>query len=294
MFSGSIVALVTPMINDEVDVERLRELVEFHIKNGTQAIVAAGTTGESGTLADDEKRLVIHHVIEQVGDRIPVIAGTAYQSTRHTIELTQMAMKLGADAVLIMTPAFIKPTQEGLYQHYSHIAKAAALPQILYNVPSRTACDLLPETIGRLSAFSNIIGVKEATGNLARIEEIKNYCAGEFDLFSGDDSSARDFMRQGGKGVISVTANVVPKAMFSLCQASLNHEEERADEIQARLLPLHHALFLESNPIPVKWLLAKMGLITEEIRLPLTRLNTTHHKILETALKEAESLKGEL
>ncbi len=281
MFSGSIVALVTPMLNGKIDIERLRALVEFHIKNGTQAIVAAGTTGESGTLTDEEKKQVIYHVIEQVNDRIPVIAGTGSQSTAHTIVLTQMAMALGADAALIMTPGYIKPTQEGLYQHYSHIAKAAALPIILYNVPGRTACDLLPETIGRLSKYANIIGVKEATGDLTRIEAIKNASTTQLDLFSGDDATARDFMRLGGNGVISVTANVAPHLMFKLCEASLRHDEKTADELQAILLPLHDALFLESNPIPTKWVLSKMSLVSEEIRLPLTILSKTHQITLE-------------
>ncbi len=291
MFSGSIVALVTPMQQDKVDIERLRFLVDFHIQRGTQAIVAAGTTGESGTLSDAEKKLVIHHVIEEARERVPVIAGTSSQSTQHTLELTQMAMELGADAALIMTPAYIKPTQEGLYWHYSHIAQNAAIPIILYNVPSRTACDLLPETIGRLSAFANIIGVKEATGNLERIETIKSavsqHSVGQLDLLSGDDTTAREFMRLGGHGVISVTANVVPEPMRSLCDASLNHEEERADMIQKKLLPLHQALFLEANPIPAKWALNKMGLISEEIRLPLTVLSLKHQATLMAAMQTA-------
>jgi 4-hydroxy-tetrahydrodipicolinate synthase len=289
MFSGSIVALVTPMRNNQVDIERLRFLVDFHIQRGTQAIVAAGTTGESGTLSDEEKKLVIQHVIEEARERIPVIAGTASQSTQHTIELTQMAMNLGADAAIIMTPAYIRPTQEGLYLHYNHIAKEVPLPIILYNVPSRTACDLLPETVGRLAAFANIIGIKEATGDLSRIDSIKEsvskYSTGKFDLFSGDDMTGRDFLRQGGNGVISVTANIVPDLMHTLCQASLNHEEESADALQAKLMPLHHALFLEANPIPAKWALAKMGLISEEIRLPLTILSHTHQAALSSAMK---------
>lgn len=293
MFNGSIVALVTPMLNGKIDVERLRSLVEYHIEQGTQAIVAAGTTGEAGTLSDTEKQLVIRHVVEQVNERIPVIAGTASQSTQHTIELTQMAMETGADGALIMTPAYIKPTQEGLYQHYSHIAKAVPLPQILYNVPSRTACDLLPETIGRLSIFSNIVAVKEATGDLTRIQAIKKACSRSLTLLSGDDVTARDFMRQGGEGVISVTANVVPKRMAALCRASLTHEEIQADEIQATLLPLHHALFLESNPIPVKWAVARLGLIIEEIRLPLTPCSKTTQTALELAMKTAGCLTGE-
>lgn len=293
MFNDSIVALVTPMLNGKIDVEHLRSLVEFHIEQGTQAIVAAGTTGEAGTLSDIEKQQVIRHVVDQVHERIPVIAGTASQSTQHTIELTQMAMETGADGALIMTPAYIKPTQEGLYLHYSHIAKAVPLPQILYNVPSRTACDLLPETIGRLSVFSNIVAVKEATGDLTRIPAIKQACSRALTLLSGDDVTARDFMRQGGEGVISVTANVAPKRMAALCRASLAHEETQADEIQATLLSLHHALFLESNPIPVKWAVARLGLIIEEIRLPLTPCSQTTQTALELAMKTAGCFTGE-
>lgn len=285
MFSGSIVALVTPMQNDEIDIDALRALVEFHVKNGTQAIVAAGSTGESGSLSDEEKKQIFLHVIEQVNNRVPVIASTGYQSTKHTIELTEMAMRSGADAVLLMAPAYIRPTQEGLYQHYSHIAKTVPLPQILYNVPGRTACDLLPETIGRLSVYSNIIGVKEATGDLSRIDAIKKHSSGELDLFSGDDPTARDFMRLGGKGIISITANIAPKMMVDLCQACLAHDEKKADEIQQKLLPLHKAMMLEANPIPVKWALFKMGLIDNEIRLPLTSLSEKHQPTLEALLE---------
>lgn len=293
IFGSSIVALVTPMINNEIDIERLRALVEFHIKQGTQAIVAAGTTGESGTLSDKEKQTVIYHVVEQANERIPVIAGTGSQSTEHTIELTTMAMQTGADGVLLMAPAYIKPTQEGLYQHYAHIAESVPLPQILYNVPSRTACDLLPETIGRLSTFANIIGVKEATGDLSRIQAIQKACSRKLALFSGDDASARDFMRQGGDGVISVTANITPHLIAMLCQSSLAHEEEKADALQTQLLPLHKALFLESNPIPVKWALHRLGLIQNSIRLPLTPCTETVQKTLEAAMKIADCFVGE-
>jgi len=290
MFSGSIVALVTPMKGGEVDIENLRQLVEFHIEKGTHSIVAAGTTGESGTLSDEEKKRVISAVVEQVNGRIPVIAGTGSQSTRHTIELTKMAMEQGVDAALIMTPAYIKPTQEGLYLHYAHIAQAVPMPQILYNVPSRTACDMLPETVGRLAGFSNIVGIKEATGKLERINEIKQYTDGKLDLFSGDDPTAKDFMLKGGKGVISVTANVAPQLMVSLCSAALHQKVEEAEAIDSQLAELHKALFLESNPIPVKWALNKMGLIGEDIRLPLTFLSEKHYFSLETAMKKAGCL----
>src|SRR3990167_8609771 len=213
MFKGSIVALVTPMLDDKVDVERLRELVEFHIQEGTHGIVAAGTTGESGTLTHDEKLLVIKTVVHQVRERIPVIAGTAANSTRDCVELTQLAMREGAHAALIMTPAYIKPTQEGLFQHYQHVAESAAMPVILYNVPTRTACDLLPETAVRLSAISNIIGIKEATGDETRLQKILAATDCKMDVYSGDDPTCATWLLNGAKGVISVTANVAPRLM---------------------------------------------------------------------------------
>ena len=285
MFRGSIVALVTPMLDDAVDEERLRELVEFHIEAGTQAIVAAGTTGEAGTLSHDEKCLVIKTVIEQVKERIPVIAGTAANSTKACIELTQYAMTCGAHAVLIMTPAYIKPTQEGLYQHYQQVAKAAAIPIILYNVPSRTACDLLPETVVRLSSISNIVGIKEATGQLSRLQDILNGCEGQMDVYSGDDPTAAEWMMAGAKGVISVTANVAPSLMAKMSHAALNGEDALCMQYNEQLAFLHRVLFVESNPIPTKWALCKMGLMSGEIRMPLTRLADEHHHVVEQALQ---------
>jgi 4-hydroxy-tetrahydrodipicolinate synthase len=288
MFHGSMVALVTPLQNDAVDVRRLRELVEFHIAAGTHAIVAAGTTGEAGTLSREEKYLVIKTVVEQARERIPVIAGTAANATKECIELTRMAMECGAHAALIMTPAYIKPTQEGLYQHYSQIAASVAIPLILYNVPSRTACDLLPETVARLAQISNIIGIKEATGKLERLKEIEQLCECSMDTYSGDDVTAADWMLAGAKGVISVTANVAPKQMVNLCDIALSGNQEQTSHINEQLQSLHRLLFVESNPIPTKWFLSKMGLIVNELRLPLTPLSKEHHAPLEQALSQLQ------
>ena len=278
-------ALVTPMLDDQVDVGRLRELVEFHVNAGTHAIVAAGTTGESGTLTQAEKLLVIKTVVEQARERIPVIAGTAANATTATIELTQLAMKCGVDAALIMTPAYIKPTQEGLYQHYSQIAKAVPIPIILYNVPARTACDMLPETVARLSHISNIVGIKEATGNMTRLQQTLRECAATMDIYSGDDLTAAQWMLAGAKGVISVTANVAPKHMAKMCDAAIDADHAPCLRLHEQLMPLHQLMFIESNPIPVKWALSRMGLISNEIRLPLTPLASIHQQALEQSLQ---------
>lgn len=285
MFRGSIVALVTPMLDDHVDVDRLRELVEFHIEAGTHAIVAAGTTGEAGTLTTDEKLLVIKTVVDQSRERIPVIAGTAANATKACIELTQQAMACGIHAALIMTPAYIKPTQEGLYQHFSQIAHATAIPIILYNVPSRTACDLLPETVTRLASISNIIGIKEATGQMSRLQQILRECDGSMDVYSGDDLTAASWMLAGAKGVISVTANVAASKMAKMCDAAFDGEHAICLRIQEQLMPLHRLMFIESNPIPAKWAVHRMGLMNDEIRLPLTRLTSEYHQELEQALR---------
>jgi 4-hydroxy-tetrahydrodipicolinate synthase len=285
MFRGSITALVTPMENGQVDQRRLRDLVEFHIQQGTHALVAAGTTGESGTLTHDEKLLVIKTVIEQSAERIPVIAGTAANATQACIELTKQAMDLGAHAALIMTPAYIRPTQEGLYQHYSQIAKSVHLPIILYNVPSRTACDLLPETVGRLAHYSNIIGIKEATGTMERLHQLQLLSEGRLDIYSGDDPTAAEWMLSGAKGVISVTANVAPRLMAKLADSAADGDREECLRINEQLMPLHRLMFVESNPIPVKWALKAMNLIGEEIRLPLTQLTPTHQQALEEMLR---------
>jgi len=284
MFRGSVVALVTPMVDSRVDVERLQKLVEFHVQSGTHGIVAAGTTGEAGTLTHEEKCLVIKTVVETARERIPVIAGTAENSTADCIKLTRFAMETGAHAALIMTPAYIKPTQEGLYCHYRDIANAVAMPIILYNVPQRTAVDLLPETVARLANISNIIGIKEATGQMTRLQQILRLCNGAIDVYSGDDLTASQWLVAGAKGVISVTANVVPEHMAKLNDLAFDDDRAACFHMQEQLLPLHRLLFVESNPIPVKWALYRMGLIADYIRMPLLPLPEEHHAELEKVL----------
>lgn len=288
MFRGSIVALVTPMRDDKVDVHRLRELVEFHLEMGTHGFVAAGTTGESGTLSHSEKLLVIKTVIEQTKERVPVIAGTAMNATKECITLTQEAMECGAHAALIMTPAYIKPTQEGLFQHYSAIAQSVPMPIILYNVPGRTACDLLPETVARLAKISNIVGIKEATGQMTRLQQILRLSENSIDVYSGDDLTAAHWMLAGAKGVISVTANAAAKLMAKMCDSAMYGDSAACLRLHEQLMPLHELMFVEANPIPVKWAMQRMGLIEGDIRLPLTPLSSTHHAALELVLKSLE------
>lgn len=285
MFHGSMVALVTPFQGNQVDIEKLRALVEFHISEGTHAIIAAGTTGEAATLSHEEKLLVIKTVIDTAKERIPVIAGTADQSTHACSQLTRQAMELGAHAALIMTPAYIKPTQEGLYLHYKQIAQEAELPIILYNVPSRTACDLLPETVARLAEISNIIGIKEATGQFSRLQELQKLTAHKLDIYSGDDITACEWMLAGAKGVISVTANVAPRMMAKLADLALDGDKSAAQQLNEQLAALHQAMFVESNPIPVKWALHLMGRISPEPRLPLTSLSARYQKQVKDVLQ---------
>lgn len=288
MISGSIVALVTPMdAEGNLDWDSLTRLVDFHLQEGTNAIVAVGTTGESATLAFDEHVAVIRHVVKQVAGRIPVIAGTGANSTREAIELTAAAKEAGADACLLVTPYYNKPTQEGLFLHHKAIAEAVDIPQILYNVPGRTACDMLPDTIARLSVVPNIIGVKEATGNLERAREVLDKVAADFLVYSGDDATAVELMLMGGKGNISVTANVAPRDMSELCALAMRGEAEPARAINQRLMPLHQKLFCESNPIPVKFALQEMGFLSEGIRLPLTWLNSAYHDVVREAMRQA-------
>lgn len=288
MISGSMVALVTPMdAQGGLDWDNLSKLVDFHLQEGTNAIVAVGTTGESATLDVHEHVEVIRRVVDQVNGRIPVIAGTGANSTREAIELTQNAQSVGADACLLVTPYYNKPTQEGLYQHFRHIAEAVAIPQILYNVPGRTACDMLPETVERLSKVANIIGIKEATGDLQRAQEILDRVSADFLVYSGDDATAVELMLMGGKGNISVTANVAPRAMAELCAAAMAGDAATARAINERLMPLHKNLFIESNPIPVKWALSEMGLMADGIRLPLTWLSPRCHEPLRQALRQS-------
>ena len=288
MIQGSMVALVTPMGADgSVDEPALKSLVDWHVEQGTDAIVSVGTTGESATLNEVEHCEVIRKTVEYVGKRIPVIAGTGANSTTEAITLTRCAKEAGADACLLVTPYYNKPTQEGLVLHHTAIAEAVDIPQILYNVPGRTACDMLPETVGRLSAVPNIVGVKEATGDLQRVTAIRELTGDEFGLYSGDDATGREFMLLGGSGVISVTANVAPAAMKQLCIASLSGDRTRAEQIDRELADLHRDLFLEANPIPVKWALFKMGKIQEGIRLPLTWFSPQYQGTLCQAMKKA-------
>jgi 4-hydroxy-tetrahydrodipicolinate synthase len=288
MFQGSMVALVTPMQADgALDWEALEQLVEFHVESGTDAIVAMGTTGESATLDEEEHCEVIRRVVAWADGRVPVIAGTGANSTREAIALTRCAKEQGAAAALLVTPYYNKPTQQGLYLHYKAVAEAVDIPQILYNVPGRTACDLLPETIGRLSQIANIIGVKEATGDLSRIEQIRAVMAEGFELYSGDDSTCTDFILQGGHGTISVTANVAPAQMHQMCEAAAAGDHQQAHALNEPLKPLHRDLFLEANPIPVKWALHEMGKIAAGIRLPLTPLSEEYRQPIRDAIAAA-------
>src|SRR5215218_7740111 len=267
-----------------IDWDALEALISFHLDNATDAIVAVGTTGESATLDNAEHRAVVRYIIEKVARQVPVIAGTGANSTREAIDLTRFAHEAGADAALLVTPYYNKPTQEGLYQHYKTVAEAVPIPQILYNVPSRTACDMLPETVVRLAEIENIVGLKEAT-DVARAREVIERCDGRLEVYSGDDINALEVILQGGRGVISVTANVAPRAMHDMCAAALNGDRERAAAINCHINSLHRDLFLESNPIPVKWALHEIGLIPAGIRLPLTPLSAKFHDQLRDSMR---------
>lgn len=283
--TGAMVALITPMLQDGlIDFDALAKLVEFHIHNGTKAIISMGTTGESATLNQDEHIEVIRKTIAFAKGRIAVVAGTGANSTSEAIELTQAAKELGADAALLVTPYYNKPTQEGLYQHYKTIANAVDIDQILYNVPSRTAVDLLPETAIRLSAIDNIIGIKDATGDLQVAQALIGGCPQDFLLYSGDDATAIEFILMGGHGGISVSANVVPAEVSNAYQAAFNGDRKLAENINAKLYNLHQHLFIESNPIPVKWAMYKMDRCDSGIRLPLTKLSVQYQTILKQDL----------
>ncbi len=290
-FRGSMVAIVTPMTMDGVvDYAALDRLLDFHLENGTDAIVAVGTTGESATLDYDEHCAVMKHCIDYVAGRLPVIAGTGSNSTSEAITLTRCAKTLGADAALLVTPYYNKPTQEGLYQHYAAVAAAVDIPVILYNVPGRTAVDLLPDTVARLSQIQNIVGIKDATGKLERLAEMRQSCRDGFEFYTGDDASAVDFILQGGVGGISVTANVAPAQLSKAYAAALAGDAQTARDLDAPLQALHRDLFIEANPIPVKWALYRMGLIELGVRLPLTVLSAQYHATIESALNEANLL----
>lgn len=291
MITGSIVALVTPMdAQGQVEWDRLADLVEWHIEQGSDALVAMGTTGESATLDVKEHCQVIKRVVEVAAKRIPIIAGTGANSTSEAIELTQAAKEAGVDACLLVTPYYNKPTQEGLYLHHKAIAEAVDIDQILYNVPGRTACDMLPETVGRLADISNIVAIKEATGDMERAKQVIELAGDRLTVYSGDDETFLGLMALGGKGNISVTANIAPKAMAEVCAAALAGEFDKAEELNQPLLALHQKLFVEANPIPVKWALQQMGKIGSGIRLPLTPLSQPFHAQLTQAMQQADLL----
>jgi 4-hydroxy-tetrahydrodipicolinate synthase len=288
MFRGSLVALVTPMTESgEVDHVAFGRLLDWHGRQGTDGIVICGTTGESATVTAAETAELLQLAVQRIGGRIPVIAGTGSNSTADAVERTRAACELGVDGVLVVTPYYNRPPQEGLYRHFSLVADAASVPLILYNVPSRTACDLLPETVERLAAHPQIIGIKEATGNVERGAEILARCGDDFLLLSGDDASCRELVGIGAQGVITVTANVAPKLMREMVEAALAGDLVHAGELDHRLAGLHKALFVETNPIPVKWALERLGLIGPGIRLPLTRLSEVHHGAVLEAMQRA-------
>ena len=291
MFTGSMVAIATPMQEDgSVDYASLDKLVDFHLENKTDVIIPAGTTGESATLDHEEHCEVIKRVVDRVKGRVPVVGGTGANSTWEAISLTRCAAEAGVDACLLVTPYYNKPTQEGLYQHYKKVAEEVDIPQILYNVPGRTACDMMPETIGRLAAIKNIVGVKEASGDMSRAPKIRELAGPDFMIVSGEDNQAMESILAGGQGVISVTANVAPRIMHEMCQAALAGDREKAQELNAKIEDLHRLLFIESNPIPTKWSLHEMGLIPAGLRLPLTPLDDHYHNEVRDALKKAGCL----
>ena len=291
MLSGSIVAIVTPMTADgALDLARLKSLVEWQIAEGTNGIVIVGTTGESPTVDVDEHERLIGAAIEYAGGRIPVIAGTGGNSTKEAIELTRFAKKAGADYALSVVPYYNKPTQEGLYRHFKAIAEASDIPVILYNVPGRTVADLQNDTVLRLAQVENIVGLKESTASIERVTDLMARMPKGFLVFSGDDASALAYLLLGGHGIISVTANVAPRLMSQMCAAALGGDARRAIEINNRLLPLHRHLFVEANPIPVKWALQRMGRIQGGLRLPLVPLSAAHHDTVAAALRTAGCL----
>ena len=289
MLTGSMVAIVTPMFEDgRLDLDALKKLIDFHIDAGTDGIVIVGTTGESPTVNVDEHCLLIKTTVEHVAGRVPVIAGTGANSTAEAIELTANAKALGADACLLVAPYYNKPSQEGLYQHFKAVAEAVDIPQILYNVPGRTGCDLSNDTVLRLANVPNMVGIKDATGGIERGTDLLLRAPAGFAVYSGDDASALALLLLGGKGVISVTANVAPRLMHEMCAFALRGDVANARAANAKLFALHQKLFVEANPIPVKWVLQQMGLIATGIRLPLVNLSSQYHEVLRNAMKQAE------
>jgi len=289
MFQGSIVALVTPMNPDgSIDIGKFKNLLDFHMENKTDGVVVLGTTGECPTIDFDEHTFLVKEAVSHIKGKIPVIAGTGANSTKEAIFLTQSAKEVGADACLLVTPYYNKPNQKGLFEHYKAINDAVDIPQILYNVPSRTSCDLENETVIALSQLQNIVGIKDATGELDRIDFLKEKVKDNFIFISGDDLSFLEYMKRGGQGVISVTANVKPHLMHIICNSILNEDVEKSQVMNKKLDSLHKAMFVESNPIPVKWLLSYLGLINNSIRLPLVELDKKYQTSL---IKIFESIK---
>jgi len=288
MLKGSLVAIVSPMHEDgSLDLDALRRLVDWHLTEGTDGIVVVGTTGESPTVDYEEHCQLIRTTIDHVGGRVPVIAGTGANSTSEAIELQRFAKKAGADMCLSVVPYYNKPTQEGLYRHFKAIAEAVDLPMIVYNVPSRTVCDMQNDTALRLAQVPNIVGIKEATGNLERGSDLIRRAPKDFAVYSGDDATALALMLMGGDGVVSVTANVAPRLMREMCTAAFAGDLTRARALNNKLLGLHRHLFVEANPIPVKWVLKEMGMISAGIRLPLTPLSSSFHDLLCGAMEQA-------
>jgi 4-hydroxy-tetrahydrodipicolinate synthase len=290
MLQGSLVAIVTPMTpNGDLDIPALNRLIEFHIAEGSDGIVIVGTTGESPTVDFEEHCLLIKTAVSQVAGRVPVIAGTGANATKEAIMLTQKAKALGADACLLVAPYYNKPTQEGLYQHFKAVADAVDIPQIIYNVPGRTGCDISNDTAIRLAAHKNIVGIKDATGGIERGTDLILRAPKDFAIYSGDDATSLSLILLGGHGVISVTANIAPKLMHAMCIAALKGDAVQARAINAKLFQLHQKLFVEANPIPTKWLLEHMGLIQSGIRLPLVALSEVHHQTLLNAFSQTHT-----
>ena len=288
MLRGSLVAIITPMEPDgSIDYPALERLVDFHVENGTDGIVSVGTTGESATLTIDEQIAVIGKTMDFAAGRVPIIAGTGGNSTSEAVELTSRAAALGVYACLLVVPYYNKPTQDGLYAHFKHIAESVDIPQILYNVPGRTSLDMINDTVVRLAQIPNIIGIKDATSDIPRVRHCKDGCGSDFAVYSGNDDTVIDLIKAGGDGCISVTANVAPRQMHEMCKAALSGDFVAAAKINATLDPLHQTLFYESNPIPVKWALSEMGYVSQGIRLPLTVFSEQHHDALRQAMRTA-------
>jgi 4-hydroxy-tetrahydrodipicolinate synthase len=288
VFAGSLVALVTPFDGeDRVDFESLKRLIDFHVEQGSDGLVIAGTTGESPTLRDSEHIELIGRALDVADGRIPVLAGTGSNSTRQTIELSNAVADPRIDGYMAVVPYYNKPTQEGIFEHYTAVADAIDKPLLMYNVPGRTAADMLPETVARLAAHGNIFGVKEATGDMDRLEAIKAVVDDDFMIYSGDDFTALEFLQRGGHGVVTVSGNVAPRQLASLCRLAREGKSDEARALDATLQPLNRMLFIESNPIPVKWAVSEMGLMEPHIRLPLTPFSARYHDEMRAAMRTA-------